>query len=528
MFSLKRLFPRALAAILVACVAVGCSSEGKKSGFLKRADRYFESGEYDKAKIEYLNLLRADPRNVTAIRKLGVIWYEQGAPLNAGPFLLAARELAPDDVEARTKLALVFMSVGQFAEARKEAIAILDRSPSHNEAMLILVDASRNQRELDDAEQRLRGLNAGDKVGFHLASAGLALRKRDFASAVNEVNQALALDPNSVDAHLALAKISWSQNDLTKADQEFKTAADLAPARSAAPLLYAEFKARTGATDDARARLNAITDETPDSLPAWRLLAQIAFAEEKFDESLKLLENIALRDPSNIEARLLQAQVWMAKGDAKKALEILENLDVRFPKFPPIKYQLARAYLQENNTAQAVAVLNQAIAASPDYVEAILLLAEINLQGGDAQEVVTSMLGLLKKRPDLVQAQMLLAQAYQSLERIDDASALFREQIKASPQNPQPHLLLGLVLARQGKAEEARKAFETAQQLAPDSLLPVSQLIDLDIRNKDFEAALRRAQRTASKDPQLVRRLLPRRQGLCGPGQMGQRRGGAS
>ena len=98
MLTLKRLFPRALAAILVACVAIGCSSEGKKSGFLKRGDRYFESGEYDKAKIEYLNVLRADPRNATAIRRLGTIWYEQGAPLNAAPFLLEARELAPDDL----------------------------------------------------------------------------------------------------------------------------------------------------------------------------------------------------------------------------------------------------------------------------------------------------------------------------------------------------------------------------------------------------------------------------------------------
>ena len=115
------MLPRALAALLLASVAVGCSSEAKKSGFLKRANRYFESGEYDKAKIEYLNLLRVDPRNAIAIRKLGTIWFEQGAPLNAAPFLLAAREVAPDDVEARKKLAFVFLSVGRFAEARKES-----------------------------------------------------------------------------------------------------------------------------------------------------------------------------------------------------------------------------------------------------------------------------------------------------------------------------------------------------------------------------------------------------------------------
>jgi hypothetical protein len=56
-------------------------------------------------------------------------------------------------------------------EARKEAVAILDLSPAHDEAMLLLAEASRNQREIDDAEQRLRSINAEDKAGFHLALA---------------------------------------------------------------------------------------------------------------------------------------------------------------------------------------------------------------------------------------------------------------------------------------------------------------------------------------------------------------------
>jgi Tfp pilus assembly protein PilF len=169
MRTLKRIYSRALAAILVAGFAIGCSYEAKKSGSLKRADRYFASGDYDKAKIEYLNVLRADPQNATAIQRLGTIWYEQGAPLRAAPFLIKTREFVPDDVDSRSKLASVFMAAGQFEEARKEALAILKRSPNHEEAMLLLAEASRGQQELDDAEQRLRTLNASDKAGFHLA-----------------------------------------------------------------------------------------------------------------------------------------------------------------------------------------------------------------------------------------------------------------------------------------------------------------------------------------------------------------------
>jgi Tfp pilus assembly protein PilF len=78
--ALKRINSRAIVALLVAAVAFGCSSEAKRAGLLKRADQYFESGEYDKAKIEYLNLLKTDPQNATAISRLGTIWFEQGAP----------------------------------------------------------------------------------------------------------------------------------------------------------------------------------------------------------------------------------------------------------------------------------------------------------------------------------------------------------------------------------------------------------------------------------------------------------------
>ena len=124
----KRRLPRALALILAGAVAIGCSAESKKARLLTRADSFFNSGDYEKAKIEYLNVLKSDPQNAVAIKRLGTIWYEQGAPLRAAPFLMKTRELLPDDTDSRSKLALVFMSVGEFDEARKEAVAILDRS----------------------------------------------------------------------------------------------------------------------------------------------------------------------------------------------------------------------------------------------------------------------------------------------------------------------------------------------------------------------------------------------------------------
>jgi tetratricopeptide (TPR) repeat protein len=502
MQTLRDPVPKIITLLLVAVILSGCFAAARKSRILERADRYFKAGEYDKAKIEYLNLLRADPQNATAFEKLGTIWFEEGAPLRAAAFLLKTRELAPNNLDNRAKLARVFMSVGQNAEARKEAVTILQQSPANDEGILILASTDRTKEDVAYTEQQLQKLPQRDDVSFQLALASVALQKQDLVSAENALQRALALDPKSSSAHLAMAFFHLLKKNQTKAGEEFKTAAGLAPARSTARLKYAEFLIQTKAALEAKVFLRVITSQAADNLPAWCLLAQIALTEKKYDESLTLLENVFGRDPENIDAQRLQAQDWLAKGDTKKAVAGLERLDKSYPNVPLIKYELARVYLQSNNPTQAAVAVDQAISASPNFLEAILLRGELNLSSGNAQPVVAAMVDLLNKQPDLVQAQLLLAQAYRSLGRLDDAAAVFAEQIKASPQAPDAYFRLGLVLRQQKKTNDARKAFEKALELAPDNLLPINQLVDLDISDKQYDVAMQRVQQQLQKTPQ--------------------------
>ena len=495
-------FPAILALALAAVIVTGCSPKAKEARHLKRADDYFKSGEYEKAKIEYLTVLRMDPRNVPAIAQTGIIWSEQGAPLRAFPYLLKARDLDPGNLKARVKLALAYMSIGRSADARKEVSAVLEKSPADDEAIVLLAATVTTQEEWDATASQLKKSNGPDEAAFHLASAALSMQKGDVPSAKSAVQEALAMDPKSVPAHLAMAGIYRIAKNTAQADEEFKTAAALAPARSPARLQYAEFKVKTGAVDEAKGILADVTSKTPDYLPAWVALAQIAYGEKKYDESLKSIENVLGRDPVNYNARILQAQVWLAKGDAKKAVEDMETLDKAYPGSPGIKYYLARAYLQNGNPTQAIASLNQALTTNPEYVEAVLLLAEINLRSGNAQATAASMEALLKKHPGLEQAQLLLADAYRSLGRLEDAASLFRNQIRVSPQSAVSYFMLGMILRQQGKIPEARTAFEKAHELSPADMATMYQLVELDIADKNFDAALNRVQQQLQKTPQ--------------------------
>jgi tetratricopeptide (TPR) repeat protein len=495
--TLFRIATLALAATLI----TACSKEAKKTRFLAEAENYFKAGDYDKAKLSYLNLLRSDPQNVTAFQQLGFIWLEQGDPFRAIPFLLKVRELAPQNIAARAKLALSLKSVGQSADAIKEAFSILEQDPANAEAIVVLADASQSKEEIAATEEQLHKFPQRDTVPFHLASASVALRKGDSEGASSEVQKALALDPKSRQAHLAMASIYGLRGDVGQTKLELKTAADLAPVRSVERIRYADFQATNGAIGEAKASLQEITRKAPDYFPGWLSLAQIALREEKYDESLSLLENIFSRDPDDPDVRIFQTEVLLAKGDTKKAVEVLEPLEQAYPGNAVIKYQLARAYLQNNNANQAKMALEQVISTNPNYTDAILLLAQINLHTGHSEMVIEPMTNLLKRNPYLRAAALVLTAAYGSLDRFDDAAVVVGEQVRLAPQDPKAQMALGLTLRQAKRNDEARQAFEKAAELAPDSLEPINELVGIDLADGRYAAAMQRVQQEFQKKP---------------------------
>src|SRR6516165_6891189 len=92
--------------VLLSC---SCTPEMKKTRALQRGESNFKAGEYDAARIEYLTVLRLDAGNAVAYARCGAIWAAEGVPLRAGAFLIKAKEFAPNDLDNRYKLALVYV-----------------------------------------------------------------------------------------------------------------------------------------------------------------------------------------------------------------------------------------------------------------------------------------------------------------------------------------------------------------------------------------------------------------------------------
>src|SRR5947208_7895375 len=131
----------------------GCTAASRKAHYAEQAEKFFKAGEYDNAKIEYLNVIKIDQADANAYARIGAMWIEEGVPLRAGAFLIKALELAPNDIGSRLNLTRVYLAVGRTADGRKEPVTVLGKEPGKGEALLAMVDPSHNPKEIYAAEE---------------------------------------------------------------------------------------------------------------------------------------------------------------------------------------------------------------------------------------------------------------------------------------------------------------------------------------------------------------------------------------
>ncbi|MGO8927538.1 MAG: tetratricopeptide repeat protein [Limisphaerales bacterium] len=488
---------------LLLCLTAGCSAKARAERHLKRADKYFDAGQYAGAEVEYLVALQRQPANAHALARLGTVYYEEGRLGRAFAPLTNACALIPNDPDLRLKVASIYLAIGKIEEAREQVNFVLDQMPTNSEAPVLLVECAASRTNLDDARQRLEKLSqqVGDTAPVQLAFGTLHLRGGDLKAAETAFKRALTLDPKSSAAFFGLGTLRWAQNDLKGADSNLKTGADLAPPRSVRRLKYADFKIQTGNLAEGKRLLAEITKATPDYLPAWIRQADIALAEKKYEDCDGLLKQALARDPASYEALLLKGRVMLSQNQAAKAIAEFERMSKIYDRSPQVHYQLALAHLLGNDPAKASQSLNQALLLQPDFDDAILLQARINIAREEIDSAISALTELLQRQPKLPQAHLELAAAYRAKGDLEAALATYRRLGEIYPKNPETPLLSGLVYLQQNQKEEARKAFARTLELAPSSLQALECLVDLDIMDQQFPAALERVQKALEQDP---------------------------
>jgi len=504
-----RCLPVLLALVLAAAAGGGCTKAARTKRAIDRGDRLFEAGEYGKAEVAYSNACRmAYPTSPVALRQLGLVFAKEGRSSAALGCLLEAAKTEPDNAQTQIELASIWAMAGRAAEAKEAAQRALKLQPGDEKALLALCDVIHGPDEAAQTRRYIEQLQKQDhdRASYHLAFSMLDLRETNLVAAESELNKAKALDPKSSLVYVALARLSFFHKNLKGAEEAYKTAAALAPPRSATPILYAEFLAQIGETNQARDNMLELIRQTPDYLPPLLFMMKFSFAERNFEECRSFISKVLDHEPGNYEALAMKGEVSLEMRDGKQAVaDFTRLMALTKSTRPQDQYELAQAYLLTGERPKAISTLNRCLEMDTNYVPAKLDLAILDTQQGNPAAAI-SILNQLLKQPHVPQlivntANLNLAQAYLLQDSPDQAIAVYRSLEESLPKEAQIPYLEGQAGLAANKPAEARAAFEKALALNPDFLLALEGLVNLDLLESRYPAALERVKKQLDKNP---------------------------
>jgi len=483
--------------LAAALLSAGCSKENKLARHASRADGYFAAGDYDKARLEYLNVIQLDPRNAHAVAQLGHIFFENGVVLQAGAALEQALKLGATEPRLRARLGTLLAAGRRMPEAREHARQALDADPAQEDALFLLADMANDEASVAEFRTLLSRLRAqqGNLPIYDTAEAVVSLKRRDAPAALALATRAATADPQSAAAQFVLAGVYLAQSNLVAGEAALAKAAALSPARSTRQIQYVNYLAQRGATNEARAHLDQTIQAAPDFVPARLRRAQWSFAGRDFEAAGKDLDAILTRDRINLEARLLEVQLYLAKREPARADEVMQELIRQFPNSEQLQYQAAVTSLANQKTSEAQLRLDRAYELNPQVPEVVLLRGRLYLARGQAGEVIASTQRLIATNATIRPAYQLLGDALVANDEIDRALAVFRDFERKFADDPAGPHNLGLLHLRRRELPPARTAFERALGLRADFLPAVEQLVRLDLVATNAPAAVARAQR---------------------------------
>ncbi|HEU4390815.1 MAG TPA: tetratricopeptide repeat protein [Blastocatellia bacterium] len=460
-----------------------------------------ERGDLQAASRSFQEILKLNPKDVTALTYLGVIADRSGQLAEAERYFAAVVDAAPNSPSALNNYGAVLLKQSRTDEAAVQFEKSLRLDSSQPSALINLAqirstgtaDDLRKGREMferafalaPDAEiaralvvialrvedkeaaakyfreysSRLAGANAQltntrarAELGGALGEAGL------LHEAVTELTAAVTADPSNVDAILRLARAQIALGEIRSAGRTLESA--VARRIESAPI-YALL-----------ATVYELSGHVENAIPAMRLAIERDPQSEqyRFAYGMLLANSVApkaavVRLEEAIQLFPKSARLWLALGIAHfkagandRAASALERAIELDSKFAPAFAYLGMTKVEIGQYDEAVKLYEQALALNEKLGVVNYLIADVYLRQGstDTARIEASLDRAVKWEPSFVPARLSLGKLYSRTNRLAEAADQFERAIKLDPDLAEAYYQLGRVYSRQKRTSDAQ------------------------------------------------------------------------
>jgi tetratricopeptide (TPR) repeat protein len=267
-----------------------------------------------------------------------------------------------------------------------------------------------------------------DHIAAHLDMANMLIAGSQFKQAQEHIDAILAKDPDNAQAHMAEANLKAGQQDLNAALQEMQTAIRLDPNRWESYLNLALLQLKT---------------DSPDA------------AEANFKHAIAL-------NPQATNAQLALGAFYQQRSRFADAEQTFRHAMQIAPTSPDPRAALTRLYMAQGRKADAEQLLRQTKTDLADVSAGYRMLGDFYYATGDLDKAVDEYASLYKEHSKDVQVKKNYIQLLILKSRLDEASRLNDEVLKANPGDNDGLIYRGQLQIRQGHPNEAADTLQQA------------------------------------------------------------------
>ena len=445
--------------LLIALIGCG-GAEDRKALYFERGNKFLAEKNYEKARVEFKNVVQIDPKDVGGIYSLGETEEGDGNLRKAFSLYNKALELDAKFAKAKFKLARIY--AGHQPEKAKE---------------------------MNDSGLAIEPENIDGQINTAL----ILTKQKNYDGAITELRKIIESHPQNVEAPMFLARlydkrgeIDLQRETLIAADRE--SPGDLTILTNLARFYYNNFNYKK-----AEEYLKNIIEINNDPRHSMALSALYAEQGDTVRAEQVLREGIE-QFPGEQQRYVYLAVFQHKQKQSDQAIKELKALSQDHPEMDEIPFALANLYLATKNPNKAEATYQSLIdqyGAEPIGLRARIAKAILLLKQKRFVDAMPLLDQVLNENPKDNDALLLKGQLALFNKNSEDAIALFRRVMQDQPENAKLHYSLALALLLDQKTDLARDHLEKAVVLAPSEIQYRLKLAELLAQNKDFSRALK-------------------------------------
>ena len=500
-----------LGLMLLTLAVSGCRKSQSREQFLDSGNKYAGQQKYAEAIVEYRNALKVDPKFGPAHAQLADAYMKSNAAALAIRELVVAADLMPGDAAAQLKAGQLLLLAGKFEDAKTRAETVLVLDSKNVEAQILKGNAAAGLKDLNGA---LDDINEAIKLDPRNARAyanlgAIEMQKGRGAEAEAAFKRAVEVDSTSVVAQLALANFYWSTGRLPEAEAPLKRAVELDPTTMVGQRALSAFYMSTGRMKEAEAPLKSLAEKPGDN-QARLTLADYYIRTERFDEATEILQTVAQQPAAYADATLRLAAIDYVQKRPADAHRRVDEVRAKQPKNTPAAIMKARFLVTEGKVEEALTQAQAAVAGDPRSASAQYMLGTLLAMRNQVDEAIDAFNEVIKLNPRVGGVQVLLADLQLRKGAVAAALQFAEQAVRDAPKSLEARLVLARSLGAAGTTARAETIMKGLLAERPDVALFHEQMGNVLLSKKDAPGARREFDRALQIDPNALGALRGR------------------